>query len=108
MTYEALLARFVGPREAQAGDNLLCGLAAGSVAALSTQPLDCAKTRIQVGAVPPDARLIPTMMDIWRREGGRALWRGAAARALWLAPGCGITITVFARVSAAFEDTLNR
>ena len=106
MSYEALLRQLVGPRDAQeahAGDNLACGIGAGTVAALTTQPLDCAKTRIQVGAVAQDAHLLPTVQAIWRTEGARALWRGAAARALWLAPGCGITITVFERVAKAFE-----
>lgn len=107
MSYEVLLRQFVGKHDARsdakAGDNLICGVSAGSIAALTTQPLDCAKTRIQVGAVPQSARLIPTVMDIWRSEGAHALWRGAAARVLWLAPGCGISITVFERVAAALE-----
>ena len=47
MSYEALRRQFSGPGDAHSGESLACGVSAGALAALATQPLDCAKTRIQ-------------------------------------------------------------
>ena len=73
----------------------------GAVAAVLTQPLDCAKTRLQVGACEPGASFIQVLRQTYALEGGSALMRGAAARALWLAPGCGLSMTVFEAFSRA-------
>jgi hypothetical protein len=43
------------------------------------------------------------MRQVWQTEGTRALWRGSLARVLWLAPGCGITMTVFQAVTSALR-----
>eukprot|EP00965_Chrysotila_dentata_P217266 6189887-Pleurochrysis_carterae.AAC.3 len=99
-TYEAL--RDAYGRE-RAGSNLYAGMGGGAAAALITQPLDCAKTRLQVGATAPGAWLFESMRDIFAKEGFRALMRGGIARALYLAPGCGISVTVFDLVSAALK-----
>mmetsp|Transcript_30079 Transcript_30079/g.75149 ORF Transcript_30079/g.75149 Transcript_30079/m.75149 type:complete len:279 (-) Transcript_30079:289-1125(-) len=99
-TYEALRSAMGGEqaKEASARESIPAGLAAGATAALITQPLDCAKTRIQVGLVPKDVSLLTVMRQVYATEGAQALWRGAAARALWLTPGCAITMTVFEAV----------
>ena len=52
----------------------------------------------QVGAVEASANIVDTLRLVLAEGGQAALWRGALARALWLAPGCGITITVFEAV----------
>ena len=44
------------------------------------------------------AGIVDTLRLVLAEGGQAALWRGALARALWLAPGCGITITVFEAV----------
>jgi len=103
--YEALIRQLGGHEAAGMREDLTAGVTAGAAAALSTQPLDCAKTRIQVGAVPQDMGLLAVIEKVWRVEGAGALWRGAVARALWLAPGCGITITIFQAVSGVLSDT---
>ena len=102
--YEALIRQLGGHEAAGVGEDLAAGVTAGATSALLTQPLDCAKTRIQVGAVGQSESLLGVVMQIWRAEGARALWRGSAARALWLAPGCGITITIFQAVAGALGD----
>ena len=53
---------------------------------------------MQVGAVEASAGIVDTLRLVLAEGGQAALWRGALARALWLAPGCGITITVFEAV----------
>lgn len=93
-----MIGRSGGPQNPSAKESIPAGLGAGALAALSTQPLDCAKTRIQVGAVPRDSGLLAIVRKVYSEEGMRALWRGGAARALWLTPGCAITITVFEAV----------
>ncbi|EOD24647.1 mitochondrial carrier protein [Emiliania huxleyi CCMP1516] len=87
-----------GATEASARQSIPAGLGAGAAAALLTQPLDCAKTRIQVGAVPRNLGLLSVMRRVYVQEGAESLWRGGAARTLWLTPGCAITITVFEAV----------
>lgn len=85
--------------------NLASGVGAGALGALATQPLDCAKTRIQVGATPGATQpgLLATVRAVWAAEGARALWRGAFARVMWLAPGCAVSITVFEYVASALK-----
>ena len=64
--YEALR-RAMGSgdeKEASAKESIPAGLGAGASAALLTQPLDCAKTRIQVGAVSRDQGLLSVMRQV--------------------------------------------
>lgn len=74
---------------------------AGAVAAILTQPLDCAKTRLQVGACEPGSTFLQVLRRTYAHEGIAALMRGSVARALWLAPGCGLSMTVFEFFSKA-------
>ena len=98
------------------GGELAAGVVAGGAGALITQPLDCVKTRIQVGrqrlsnvvdggrsgsgsgSGRGSLRAMDVLRDILKEEGATALFRGSAARVLWLAPGCGVTIAVFESV----------
>ena len=94
------------------GGELAAGVVAGGAGALITQPLDCVKTRIQVGrqrlsnvvdggrsgSGSGSLRAMDVLRDILKEEGATALFRGSAARVLWLAPGCGVTIAVFESV----------
>ena len=73
------------------------GLAAGSVAAAATVPLDVIKTRIQVqpGNVSAEERY-KHMWDcatrLWKAEGPRAFVQGVTARMLWIAPNAALGI----------------
>jgi len=89
-----------------AASSASAGAAAGGVAALITQPLDCAKTRIQVGQVgkvPGPVEIFTVVRQVWVNEGASALVRGSLARMLWLAPASAVTITVFETVAAALH-----
>lgn len=83
-----------------------CAVCAGSVAAAVTQPIDVIRTRIQVGVHgsqgPPSIRSV--LQSILRQEGPAVLLRGTLARVLVLAPGCGLTMTLF----EGFLRRLNR
>lgn len=97
----------------------VAGLTGGAAGAVATQPLDCVKTRMQVGAqevsavlgqgdhrrrvVPAGWGLVRTFRMIVTEEGAAVLWRGAAARALHLAPGAGITISLFEAMYRVLE-----
>ena len=126
-SYEAFKRGIVSPGDGDSGGNsggggggrasivewreLLCGVCAGGVAAVATQPLDCVKTRLQtqgsgaagVGVAPPGKRLGAggIFLQTVRREGAGALFRGTLGRVLWLAPGSGLTIFVFEATCAA-------
>lgn len=90
-----------GQRRSEHTIAMISGFVAGGAAAVLTQPLDCAKTRIQVGLAPTSAGFIEVVLFVWRREGFSALMRGSAARALYLASGCSLAITVFEAASKA-------
>ena len=98
-----------GGEGANAAQSASAGAAAGGVAALITQPLDCAKTRIQVGQagqvgkVPGPVEIFTVVRQVWVNEGASALVRGGLARMLWLAPASAVTITVFETVAAALH-----
>ena len=95
-----------GGEGANAAQSASAGAAAGGVAALLTQPLDCAKTRIQVGQVgkvPGPVEIFTVVRQVWVNEGASALVRGSLARMLWLAPASAVTITVFETVAAALH-----
>ena len=89
-----------GSEGANAAQSASAGAAAGGVAAIATQPLDCAKTRIQVGLSERSLGIFGVARQVWAEEGVASLFRGGLARALWLAPGCAVTITVFEAVTA--------
>jgi len=80
------------------------GVVASGVSGLLTQPMDCLKTRIQVGTIPLGVGLVPATKKLLVDEGWAVLFRGAAARVLWLAPGGGITIAVFEKVIAELNE----
>ena len=84
-------------------EELLCGVLAGAVAAAFTQPIDCIKTRYQVNCGGEGATIFSTTAQVMR-EGRGALFRGTAARVIWLAPGSGMTITIFEAVQRALKD----
>ena len=80
--------------------SLIGGLAAGSVAAAATVPLDVIKTRIQVqpGNVSAEERY-KHMWDcatrLWKAEGPRAFVQGVTARMLWIAPNAALGIMAY-------------
>jgi len=93
--FEMLKDRF-GGKLSPTGDALVFGVCASAIAAAATQPLDCAKTRVQVGT--GESGVVGVMRTMLRTEGWAALMRGAGARVLWLAPGGGITLCVYESV----------
>ena len=97
--YEATKAWLGGDDDAAAtaSVNMAAGLSPGSVCRPHAAA-GCVRTRMQVGAVEASAGIVDTTRLVLAEGGQAALWRRALARALWLAPGCGITITVFEAV----------
>ena len=73
---------------------LLCGVLAGAVGAAVTQPIDAVKLRMQVGQCSASH----VLREMVRQEGLAPLLRGVVGRVAWLAPGAGITISVFESV----------
>jgi hypothetical protein len=63
---------------------------------------------LQVGACEPGATFLQVLRRTYANEGSAALMRGAVARALWLAPGCGLSMTVFEFFSKALGGSCAR
>ncbi|KAG8458555.1 hypothetical protein KFE25_003090 [Diacronema lutheri] len=82
--------------------HFLSAVAAATVAAVATQPLDCLKTRIQVGDLAggraAERTLLGTLRAALAHGGVSSLMRGTLARVLAIAPGCGCSMTVFEMV----------
>eukprot|EP00803_Ostreobium_quekettii_P000592 evm.model.scf_649.1 EVM.evm.TU.scf_649.1 scf_649:5955-12306(+) len=74
---------------------LTAGAIAGGMAAGVTNPLDVVKTRLQTQGVTSAttynrSAVIPTMKQIAREEGPRALWRGLKPRVMFHVPAAAI------------------
>lgn len=84
---------------------IVCSAISASIAAVATHPLDIIKTRYQVskevggrgGSVSSIA------LELWQREGVRALTRGLSARILTLAPGTAISWAVYEPIKRALS-----
>eukprot|EP00038_Savillea_parva_P011069 m.194868 g.194868 ORF g.194868 m.194868 type:complete len:370 (+) comp19312_c0_seq1:480-1589(+) len=127
------------PPAASPAIDFIAGCLGGTAGAVVTQPLDCVKTRVQVGAQPMSSVLdagrstthtinpsappasvvteavvqpqthrgfVATLRHILAHEGPTALMRGTVARALWLAPGAGITVSLFEAVQRLLVDAV--
>ncbi|CAH1401910.1 unnamed protein product [Nezara viridula] len=81
--------------------SFLCGCASGSIAALSVNPFDVVKTRLQAITkvdVPGQVRyngILDTFEKTYRNEGIKAFFKGGACRAIVIAPLFGIAQTVY-------------
>ncbi|GAA5902126.1 hypothetical protein JCM5296_006610 [Sporobolomyces johnsonii] len=91
-----------------------CGSLAGGVAAGLTTPLDVVKTRIMLGNQPspssstaaarraPSA-ILPTLRQIYRTEGVRALFSGWVPRVVWISAGGAVFLGVYEAAKGALN-----
>lgn len=76
-------------RDSSASEDLLLGALGGSVAAVFTQPLDVAKTRIMIqkaGEVAKYKGVFATILLLLKEEGPLVLFAGLLTRIVYLAP----------------------
>jgi solute carrier family 25 protein 39/40 len=102
-------------RSRRIGVSFVSGLAAGSVAATFTTPLDVVKTRVQIrmysaeeapaGRVELRSRAWATAAAIWKQDGWRGFFVGLTPRVAKVAPSCAIMISTYEVVKALFADT---
>mmetsp|Transcript_39837 Transcript_39837/g.62336 ORF Transcript_39837/g.62336 Transcript_39837/m.62336 type:complete len:282 (+) Transcript_39837:50-895(+) len=89
--YEAMKAawaRRLGREGVEAWQAACCGSAAGGVAAAVTTPLDVVKTRLMTATDPsPNAGMLGTMADIYRKEGMAKLFSGITPRVSFICIG---------------------
>mmetsp|Transcript_55482 Transcript_55482/g.129872 ORF Transcript_55482/g.129872 Transcript_55482/m.129872 type:complete len:329 (-) Transcript_55482:5-991(-) len=72
------------------------GASAGIVATVVTNPMDVARTRLQVGGKARDGgTLRSTLVEVWTKEGPTALMKGVNARILATVPSSVLIITVY-------------
>jgi len=84
----------------------MTGCISSAIATTLNTPFDVAKSRMQNqlhGQVAQYNWTIPTLLDIYKNEGFRALYRGFAARMARLVPGGGIMLVAFDVVAAYLE-----
>jgi solute carrier family 25 2-oxodicarboxylate transporter 21 len=79
----------------------MAGTAAGTVGTILNTPFDVAKSRLQntKGASP---WTLPTLAQVHRLEGARALYKGFVPKVLRLGPGGGILFLVYNKISSIF------
>ncbi|KAG2731788.1 hypothetical protein G9P44_005375 [Scheffersomyces stipitis] len=83
--------------------SFLSGSISGSIAAFFTNPFDVGKTRMQItqvdapfaGRRSKDPSMFKFLMNIYRKEGMRALYAGFVPRVMKVAPSCAIMISSY-------------
>ena len=85
---------------------ITCSAICASLAAVVTHPIDIIKTNYQVTKEDRSkgGSISSITMDLWRREGFRALTRGLSARILTLAPGTAISWAVYEPLQRALSS----
>lgn len=88
-------------------ERFMCGLCAGTLAKLTTHPLDVAKKRFQVAGLPRDARygarisqdavksLRLCLQQIWQREGIHGFYKGSLPSIIKAAPSAAVTFATY-------------
>jgi hypothetical protein len=79
--------------------HLLSGFCAGLIGAALTNPVDVARTRIQVESASTAGAyrgISDALVRIAREEGASAFFKGISARMMWMAPGAAIGIAACA------------
>jgi hypothetical protein len=88
MNWKAAFAAYF-KRDSSASEDLLLGALGGSAAAILTQPLDVAKTRIMIqkaGGVMKYRGVFSTVLLLLKEEGPAVLFTGIVTRIVYLAP----------------------
>jgi len=83
------------PYHLQLATHLASGFIAGAVGAALTNPVDVARTRIQVESARAEGAytgIVDAVKRIAKEEGWKAFAKGMSARILWMAPGAAISI----------------
>lgn len=78
--------------------HLSCGLAAGTLASLVTQPLDVVKTHVQVSNSTKPLSVIKATLDFTKAHGVGGLFRGATPRVLRRAMVAALSWTLYEHV----------
>lgn len=80
--------------------NAVSGATAGMMAATCTNPLDVAKTRIQVlqKGAPGTGSIVQMVTHLWRQEGLQAFTRGLVARIFSQVPVSVLLIVTYEQV----------
>lgn len=85
------------------------GASAGIVATVLTNPMDVARTRLQVeGRAQDGSTLRSTLVDVWTKEGPGSLMKGVSARIMATIPASVLIISVYElvkRLSVKQGDT---
>ena len=87
--------------------NIVAGLIAGTIASITTSPLDLVKTRLQVQRSNPSIfdyqGPVDALLKIIKREGVKALFDGVSSRIMWLTPRFLIAMSTYDYVKNSFQ-----
>lgn len=85
------------------------GLISGAMGPFSNAPIDTIKTRLQKTPAEPGqtavGRILLIAKDMFRQEGPRAFYKGITPRVMRVAPGQGVTFTVYEYLKNKLEHT---
>ena len=100
MFYEHLKSVAAAAQLAGSGAHFTCGVLAGVLASLVTQPADVIKTRLQLESAAVRGSLVSAVRAIYREHGARGFTRGLVPRSVRRRKSCGgITMTFLSRSS---------
>lgn len=83
--------------------SFLIGVVGGTAGTTLNTPMDVVKSRLQNTTSKEKGRVFPTLANIYREEGFRALYRGYVARILRLGPGGGVMLVAFDYIISLLE-----
>ena len=91
--------------------NIIAGLFAGTIASITTSPLDLVKTRLQVQRSNPEIfdynGPIDATLKIIKREGVMAFFDGVYSRILWLTPRFLVAMSTYDAVKKSLTKKFN-
>ncbi|KAL8741782.1 MAG: hypothetical protein Q9190_005653 [Brigantiaea leucoxantha] len=95
-------------KELPAYQTMVIGLVSGAMGPLSNAPIDTIKTRLQKTPAEPGqsawSRVTVIGRDMFKQEGFHAFYKGITPRIMRVAPGQGVTFTVYEYLRGLLEN----
>ncbi|KLO09956.1 mitochondrial carrier [Schizopora paradoxa] len=110
--FKVRAAQYLGRKQLPAHEAAGCGSVAGGIAAALTTPLDVLKTRTMLDVRKRSSGELPSLgrrfLDIYAKEGIRALFAGVVPRTLWISAGGAVFLGQYEWTVKCLRDISNQ